>query len=54
MYKVKLLLCLNKHHVMKVYVEVEVYHIASKWRTVVRFMPLSLHYWEKHPLGRKL
>jgi len=52
-YKVKLLPRLNKDHVMKAYVEVEVYHLASKWRTVVWFMPLSLHCWEKHPSGRK-
>jgi hypothetical protein len=39
---------------MKAYVEVEVYFLASKWRAVARFMPLSLHCWEKHPSGRKL
>jgi hypothetical protein len=53
-YKVKLLPRLNKDYVMKAYVEMEVYHLASKWRTVVRFMLLSLHCWEKHPSGRKL
>lgn len=29
----KLLPCLNKHQVMKAYVEVEVYLLDSKWRT---------------------
>jgi hypothetical protein len=50
--KVKLSLCLNKHHAMKAYWEVEVYlhsffELGTRWRWVVNFTPRLLY-----PRGR--
>jgi hypothetical protein len=60
--KVKLSLCLNKHHAMKTYwgsrgIVPNILNIVTRWRSVVRFTPQSLYPRDEsswYPLDRRL
>jgi hypothetical protein len=60
--KVKLSLCLNKHHAMKTYWGVEVwlltlFHLGTRWKWVVSFTPLPLYPQgnnHRYPLDKRL